>query len=112
MRRKRLIGLGVAGVLLLAGAYVASGGSPMRVDSYTLEGPSTLVIEAVGGRGAWLRLTDVVESDTEVRITVKRVSIPLLGRTAIGIPEHFVVELDEPLGDRVVNDGFGEVLRR
>jgi hypothetical protein len=55
---------------------------------------------------------DVVESDSEVVISVKRLSIPLLGRTGAAVPVEFVVELERPLGDRIVNDGFGEVLRR
>jgi hypothetical protein len=111
MSRKWLIGLTVMGVLALGGTYVASGGSPTRVESYAVEGPSTIVIEALTGSGAWVRLTDVVESDDEVVVTVRRLSLPFPG-TAAGVPIHFVVELDEPLADRVVSDGFGPVLRR
>lgn len=29
--------------------------------------------------------------------------------TAVGIPSFVIVELEEPLGDRVVRDGFGAV---
>jgi hypothetical protein len=111
LSKKWLVGLIGAGIGVAIVAHAASGGSPMRVDSYTVEGPTTIVIQADGGSGTWLRLTDVEESSTEVRITVKRISVPL-PRTAAAVPIYFVVELDDPLGDRVVTDGFGEVLRR
>jgi hypothetical protein len=112
MSRKLLVGIGLAVVVGVIVVYVASGGSPMRVDSYTVEGPTTIVVEAEKGGGEWVQLTDVVESESEVLITVKRLSVPLLGRSGAAVPVYFTVELDAPLGERSVNDGFGDVLRR
>ncbi len=112
MSRKRLIGIGLATAVLIVLIYIASGGSPMRVDSYTVEGPSTIAVVAEKGRGDWVQLTDVVESEDEVLITVKQLEIPLLAGPADAELVRFVVELESPLGERIVNDGYGEVLRR
>lgn len=100
------------GLVIVGGTYVAAGGAPVRVDSYRLARDSTIVVEAERGTGDWVRLTDLEESDTQVRVTVKRVSIPFFGRTGVGIPVYFTIDLEQPLGDRVVEDGFGDVLHR
>ncbi|MGH2467850.1 MAG: hypothetical protein ACRDGL_09005 [Candidatus Limnocylindrales bacterium] len=44
--------------------------SSLRLDSYRLLDPQTLLVEGDGARGAWVHVTDVVEGTSTVTISV------------------------------------------
>lgn len=84
------------------------GGTTQLADSYRLIDEDTIVVESVSGSATWTRVTDVRESTDAVRITIKSLSAPV-PHTAVGVPIEFVIDLAQPLGDRVVLDGFWNV---
>lgn len=110
----RLVALAALLTILTAlGAWlIAFGGSRERLDSFRRSGETTLVVQGERGEGDWSRVVSVEETATSVTVTVKTLSIPLLPRSAVGYPTEFIIELDAPLGDRLVTDGFGELSER
>jgi hypothetical protein len=105
-----LIVLGVIGVVLVVWLFVLEPGNPRLLDDYALEDADTLRVGTTTIDAGWTRVTEVTETESEVLIVVKLFTWPVPG----GGPEErieFVVDLDAPLGDRVVTDPFHEVLR-
>jgi hypothetical protein len=104
----------VAVVLLLAGlvAYRLLDASA-RIEVYREIGPGALLLETIGGRNAWVRVTDVVETPTQVTVTVRSLYIQLGPTTAQGYVYESLAQLADPLGDRTVIDGSdGHVVER
>ena len=124
IRRLRLrptIAIVAVGVVVLAawlafrdggqGLAALGGGTPLPADYYRLVDPDTIIVTGVTGEGQWTRVTNVSESPSEVRITVRSLQGPGT-QIGIGYPIEWTVDLGAPLGDRVVNDGFNDLPRR
>jgi hypothetical protein len=86
------------------------GGEQLPANAYRVEDADTIIVTGITGPGAWTRITNVVESGTEVRITVRSFRWPG-SYTSIGEPIAWTVDLERPLGDRIVHDGLGELPR-
>jgi hypothetical protein len=112
-RKRRLIGVLFAvalavGIAALGFWLASTAGRTDRLEYYRMMDPDTIIIGVVSGRIAWTRVTDVAETGSEVRITVRTIDNPLPA-TGQGFPIELTVDLDEPLGHRVVVDGTWEV---
>lgn len=93
------------------GLAALGGGQLIPADSYRLVDADTIVVKGTTGQGQWTRITNVIESDSEVRIAIRVLRGPGT-YTEEGYPIVWTVNLARPLGDRVVQDGFQEVPRR
>ena len=72
----------------------------------------TIVIQSLTGEGQWTRITNVVESATEVRVSIRALTWPTgTLSTLVGLPIEWKLDLEDPLGDRAVHDGFDPVHR-
>lgn len=60
-------------------------------------------------RGGSVFANYVDESSSSIVITVKTLSVPFLPRSAVGYPIEFTIELDAPLGERTVSDGYSDL---
>ena len=105
--RRTLVAAGILGILLalwwvaIAKNYTAAGGNYRLVDD------RTIAIQVIGGNGSWCRVTAVVETDSDVRISADCLDwLPLPG-TALGVLHELTVRLSQPLGNRSVTDGRG-----
>jgi hypothetical protein len=95
----------VAVVLVLAVAAVRLLDSGSAIFYYRVIDDRTLVVGTIEGTHAWTRVTSVTETPSTVTITVSSLRIQLFAGTAVGIPVETVVNLREPLADRIVVDG-------
>ena len=111
MRRTRplLIAVVLGALAVAVAVVVLLGGDRQRLNWYQVAGDAMLAVEAEEGQGDWTRVTSVEETDDAVEITVKSLSVPFVPRPAIAFPIELLVELDRPLGDRTVLDGYSEV---
>lgn len=105
---------GIVAIVLVAAVAVALVALPFAfrrdlvIDEYVVVDEDTLMLEAVAGDGEILT-TDVVESETEVRVTIKVIPWFLGARADIGRPVRVSVDLTRPLGGRIVVDAFHRV---
>ena len=99
--------IGLAAVALIAGGIWAQfGAGPDPIDSYRLIDDDTIAIMTTTGDLTWTRVTSVHETETQVEITVRSVTVPL-PMASVAFPLELTVSLREPLGDRQVMDGSG-----
>jgi len=92
-------------VLLLAAVSYRLLDSPTWIYYYRILDDRTLLAGTTAGPGAWVRVTDVVETPSTVTITVRSLDIQLGPGTAEGVDYESVANLHEPLGGRTVVDG-------
>jgi hypothetical protein len=106
----------LAGALATGGIWLASHllgrdwdavseGQAIPADYYTRIDDDTIVVAGTTGRGQWTRITNVEESSTEVSLTIRALSLPG-SSTLVGHRISWTVDLSEPLGSRIVRDGF------
>ncbi len=77
-----------------------------HIDGYRVVDDRTIVLQVTSGDREWIRVTDVAETASTVRISVESLDW-LPGGTAIGKSVELTVRLAQPLGNRVVTDGEG-----
>ena len=77
---------------------------PTYIWQYRVIEEHTLLLETIDGPGAWVRVTDVDETPTQVAVTVRSVHIQLGPSTAEGYVYESLATLQDPLGDRMVID--------
>jgi hypothetical protein len=87
------------------GVPALGGGQLVPAVSYRLVDEDTIEIIGLTGEGAWSRITNVVESSTEVRVAIRVLYWPG-SYTAQGVRTEWTVHLAAPLGNRIVSDGF------
>lgn len=92
-------------VLLLAVVTYRLLDSPTWIYYYRVLDDRTLLAGTTTGPGAWVRVTDVVETPSTVTITVRSLYVQLGPGTAEGVTYESVAKLHEPLGSRPVIDG-------
>lgn len=80
---------------------------PSRIQSYRVVDERTIVVQANAPKRGWTRVDNVAETSTAVRVTIKSLDLLPGPGTALGISVELTVRLDQPLGDRVVQDGDG-----
>lgn len=94
----------VLAVVLAATAtgVVRGVGQARSLDLYWVPDDRTIVVTSQSGPGEWLRITDVVETDTSVVVGASSLAIPLPATRddVVGLS----ISLREPLGDRIVID--------
>jgi len=95
----------VAVVLFLAVAAVRLLDRGSAMYYYRVIDDRALAVGTIEGSHAWTRVTSVVETPSTITITVNSTSIQLGPGTAAGIPVENVVNLRDPIGDRIVVDG-------
>jgi hypothetical protein len=92
-------------VILLAVVTYRLLDSPTWIYHYRVLDDRTLLVGTINGPGAWVRVTDVEERPSTVRITVRSLFIRLGPATSGGIGYESVAKLQEPIGSRTVIDG-------
>jgi hypothetical protein len=114
MGRTGLVRTGAVVATLVVGAVALGlwGGEHERLDGYRISGDNSIIVEGERGEGDWSRVVRVEESSTTVAVTVKTLTVPFVGRSAVGYPTEFTIQLNQPLGDRAVTDGFAELPER
>ena len=81
------------------------------VESYRLEGDRTVVLTVVVAPRSWTRVTNLVETPSDVRVTVESLDWPIpLPRTGELNLEPITVALHDALGSRVVLDPAGRAI--
>lgn len=109
--RKATVVVGIIAIVVAAWLVFVAKNYATVVGPYQVIDPQTIVVEAVGAPRGWTRVTSVVESATEVRITVQVWDwLPGPG-TGYGVRVQLTVHLSQPLGDRRVTDGEGHPLQ-
>lgn len=108
----------MSAVVLIAFAAIVFGLGPDLVDreagtvvpafAHRIVDDDTLTIITETGEGDFTRITDVTETASAVRITIRSMEAPGL-RVSQGRILELTVELEAPLGHRVVHDGIHEV---
>ena len=111
MRRRLLV---VAALVTGVGAFLAvDPGERLEVLSYDAIDAHTLRMTTCTSAPelTWTRVSRVEETATEVEVTVKAFQLPLpVGQSCETL--DFIVTLEDPIGDREVNDGTNVVPRR
>ncbi len=98
------VALALVVVILLVSVRLLD--SSMRLDSYKVLDPQTIVVEGGGARGAWVHVTDLEEGTSTVTVNVNVFTFrPPLPGTDVGYPLGAVVYLSAPLNGRMVIDG-------
>jgi hypothetical protein len=87
------------------GLVALGGGQLVPAVAYHVVDGDTIQVIGLSGEGAWSRITNVVESTTEVRVAIRVLHWPG-SYTAQGIRTAWIVHLATPLGNRSVSDGF------
>ena len=121
----RLIGCGLIGVTAFAVAFVSlailAGGQlnshvrvngETRMEFYRQIDARTIAVTVVVSPHGWTRVTGVVETATEVRISVESLVIQLGPGTAEAAIVEVPVTLGKDLGARVVRDDVGDAVPR
>jgi hypothetical protein len=98
---------------------IRSYGSSILIDGYRDPinfpqdlGPNEIGLVVTLGPGDGVRVANVTESEREVHVDVRAVRPIFQSGPAIGIYTDYRVELQAPLGDRVVIDGLGREVPR
>ena len=99
---RRNLAIAVLIVVVLLGGYVALTFRPQQVVFYRVANDRTLVVQAQAGLLLWPHLSGLIETATQVSVTVSGIGIP--APTVEGLYDVTVV-LAQPLGDRTVIDG-------
>ena len=95
----------VAVVLLLVASAVRLLDGASWIYYYRVVDDRTLAVGTTTGRGAWTRVSSVVETPTTVTITVSSFLLQLGAGTGAGVPVESIVKLRDPIGSRSVIDG-------
>jgi hypothetical protein len=90
-------------VIVLVGSVRALD-RPMPIEGYRLISPSSIGLETITGPGSWTRVTGVSETSSSIMVTVNSLQAPLPG-SDVGQFLELVINLDAPLGARLVIDG-------
>ena len=107
--RSCLRAFAILAVVAFVAIVVASQlGTARLIEAYQVLDEDTILIHTSSGNLAWRRVTDVVETGESVDITVKSYDAPV-PQTLVAYPAFFVVDLEEPLGDRRVVDRSADV---
>lgn len=93
------------------GLSALGGGQLVPAHAYDVIDADTIVVASLTGQGAWTRITNVVESASEVRVSIRFLRWPMGTFTNEGYPIEWTLDLNDPLGDRVVHDGIHPVPR-
>jgi hypothetical protein len=114
-RRRWLLIAGLAALGLVAlvqsNRTALVGGDYPTVESYRLAGDRTVVLTVVVAPRSWTRVTNLVETPTEVRVTVESLDWPIpLPRTGELNLEPVSVALRDALGSRAVLDPAGQAI--
>lgn len=97
---------------MVAIGLALSRGSPKAI-SYWLTDDRTLGIQLIDGPNSSCHIAATEESATEVRVIAEcRRPLVSAGSTGAGYPYDFIVQLQAPLGSRVVLDAFGTPAER
>lgn len=102
-----LVGIGAVLVVLLWPLLFVKQ-YPSQIESYRVVDDGTLVVQVTGPPRGWTRVDEVVETSTAVRVSIKSLDLLPGPGTAHAISVELTVRLDQPLGDRVVQDGDGK----
>jgi hypothetical protein len=114
-RRRWLLIAGLAALGLVAlvqsNRTALVGGDYPTVESYRLAGDRIVVLTVVVAPRSWTRVTNLVETPTEVRVTVESLDwpIPLPGTGELNL-EPVTVALRDALGSRAVLDPAGQAI--
>ena len=104
-RRVRGLLLVILAALAAVAFFFVAVDHPVPIERYRVRDDDTIVISVFGGGNwYWTRVASVDVTPTTVSITVRTTEVDFLPHTDIGINYEFVVDLDAPLGDRVVVD--------
>ena len=111
MTRRKAVATAI-GVVLAAAALIAY--ALLRGDPLSWSKPAELSSDgkrlslvAIGGACADRTTVDVDESADRVVVTIRQLSLAS-ACSDVGVPVQIVAELDEPLGDRDLVDGYCE----
>jgi hypothetical protein len=80
---------------------------PSRIHSYRVIDERTLVVQVNAPPRGWTWVDEVVETSSAVKVSIKSFDLLPGPGTAYAISLELTVQLDQPLGDRVVQDGDG-----
>jgi hypothetical protein len=80
---------------------------PSRIESYRAVDERTLVLQVIAPPRGWTWVDEVVESSSTVEVSIRSLDLLPGPGTAHAIAIELTVRLDQPLGDRVVQDGNG-----
>jgi hypothetical protein len=105
-----LVALGLV-ALVQSNRTALVGGDYPTVESYRLAGDRIVVLTVVVAPRSWTRVTNLVETPTEVRVTVESLDwpIPLPGTGELNL-EPVTVALRDALGSRAVLDPAGQAI--
>jgi hypothetical protein len=111
-RFPRKLWLAVALVVLSVGLLVQDSTVIVPfMDSYTVVNQRTIAVRVAVAPCSWTRLTNVVETPTEVRIKVETWPCPIpLPSTAELAAQELTVSLAADLASRVVEDANGQAV--
>lgn len=114
-RRRWLVVAGLAALVLLvvvqSNKTALVGGSYPIFESYRLEGDRTLVLTVAVAPRSWTRVTNLVETATEVRVTVDSLDWPIpLPQTGELALDKVTITLGDALGSRIVVDPTGQAI--
>jgi len=85
---------------------------PSHIYYYRVADEQHLVLGTISGRGANVRVTDVVETPETVTITVSTFLLEFGATSGVGYPYESEAALSAPLGNRSVIDGSSGMLVR
>jgi len=101
----------VSVVLFQSNKTALVGGGYPTFESYRLEGDRTVVLTVAVAPRSWTRVTSLVETPTEVRVTVESLDWPIpLPQTGELALESVTVTLRAALGSRAVVDPAGQAV--
>jgi hypothetical protein len=108
-----VVGAIIGFVLAFALATIAmAGGQPRAVDYYVRVDEDTILVSTITGAGEWTRVTELQETDSQVRLVVRATSWPLGATASVGGELRILVDLARPLGDREILDSYHVVPER
>jgi hypothetical protein len=100
--------LAVIGAILVRSNSTVLVDSIPRLQSFHAQDDVTLALTVAVPPRSWTRVTDVVETSSEIRVKIESLNwpVPLPGTGHLELRE-LIVELASPLGDRNVLDARG-----
>lgn len=104
------IGIGAVALLVVGFILFRPGSQPRYLDYYRVVDEDIIAIGLSGGMSAEQRVTDVVETEDAVTITVRSFTTYFGMNDGVGHPVELQVDLERPLGDRKVFDPHHEVV--